>query len=251
MASSESKRVIVVTGASRGLGLEWVKQLSRDPENFVIAVVRNPDSAGSLKPLLGKNVVAVKGDVVDHDSFPRVVEDISKVGGGKVDWLINNAGIMTGTGAEPSTGISKSTIKEWRDQYEVNVFGLVFFTIALIPLLEKSNEKKVINVASMLGDLEFTEKNPWLHFSSYSTTKAAVTLANAKFHWEFKDKGFIFLALNPGWVQTELAGDELAKQAPLTAEQSISRCLSFAQRSTTDDSGKFWSLDGLKEAVTD
>jgi len=240
-----------VTGASRGLGLEWVKQLSRHPENLIIAVARNPDSAQSLKPLLGQNVVAVKGDVVDYDAFPKIVEDISKVGGGKVDWLINNAGIMTGTGAEPSTGISKSTIKEWRDHYEVNVFGLVFFTIALLPLLEKSNEKKVINVASFLGDIEFTEKNPWLHFSSYSTTKAAVTLANAKFHLEFKDKGFIFLALNPGWVQTELAGDELAKAAPLTAQQSISRCLSFVQRSTTNDSGKFWSLNGLKEAVTD
>jgi NAD(P)-dependent dehydrogenase (short-subunit alcohol dehydrogenase family) len=91
------------------------------------------------------------------------------------------------------------------------VIGLVFFTIALIPLLEKSSDKKVVNIASMLGDLEFTLKNPWLHFSSYSTTKAAVTLANAKFHLEFKDKGFIFLALNPGWVQTELAGEELAK----------------------------------------
>jgi len=249
--ASESKRVIVVTGASRGLGLEWVKQLSRNQENFVIALVRNPDSAQNLNPLLGQNVVTVKGDVGDFESFPNVVEEISKVGGGKVDWLINNAGVMTGTGAEPATGISKSTIKEWRDQFEVNVVGLVFFTIALIPLLEKSSEKKVVNTSSFLGDLTFTEKNPWLHFSSYSSTKAAVTMANAKFHLEFKERGFTFLALNPGWVQTELAGEELAQQAPLTVEQSISRCLSFVQRSTTDDSGKFWSLDGLKEPVTD
>ena len=91
------------------------------------------------------------------------------------------------------------------------MIGLVFFTIALIPLLEKSNDKKVINISSMLGDLTFTEKTPSLHFSSYSATKAAVTMANAKFHLEFKDKGFVFLALNPGWVQTELAGEELAK----------------------------------------
>jgi len=248
--SSQSKRVIVVTGASRGLGLEWVKQLSSNAENFVIALVRNPNSAESLKPFLGRNVVAVKGDVADFDSFPNVVEEISRVGGGKVDWLINNAGVMIGTGAEPSTGISKSTIKEWRDQFEVNVIGLVFFTIALIPLLEKGSEKKVVNIASMLGDLTFTEKTPSLHFSSYSATKAAVTMANAKFHLEFQDKGFTFLALNPGWVQTELAGEELQQQAPLTTEQSISRCLSFVQRSTVDDSGKFWSLDGLKEGVT-
>jgi NAD(P)-dependent dehydrogenase (short-subunit alcohol dehydrogenase family) len=54
----------------------------------------------------------------------------------------------------------------------------------LIPLLEKSSEKRVINIASFLGDLRFTEENPELHFSSYSATKAAVTIANAKFHVE-------------------------------------------------------------------
>lgn len=214
-----------------------------------MAVARNPDSAKGLKPLLGKNVVAIKGDMVDFDSFPKVAEEISKVGGGKVDWLINNAGIMAGTGAEPGTGISKSTIQEWRDQHEINVIGLVFFTIALIPLLQKGNDKKVINITSMLGDLEFAEKNPMLHFSSYSTTKAAVTMANAKFDQEFKEQGFIFLALNPGWVSTDLAGEEMAKQAPLTPDQSISRSLSFVQRATAEHSGKFWSLDGLKEAV--
>ncbi|KAH6975178.1 hypothetical protein BKA56DRAFT_733503 [Ilyonectria sp. MPI-CAGE-AT-0026] len=249
--ASESKRVIVVTGASRGLGLEWVEQLSRNSENFVIALVRNPDTAERLKPLLGPQVVAVKGDVSDFDSFPRVVENISKVGGGKVDWLINNAGVMAGTGAEPMTGISKSTVKEWEDQFKINVLGLVFFTIALIPLLEKGSEKKVVNVSSMLGDLDYTEKNPNLHFSSYSATKAAVTMANAKFHLEFKDKGFVFLALNPGWVKTELGPEEVQQYAPLTPYKSISRCLSFVYRSNSDDSGKFWSLDGLKEAVTD
>ncbi|KAL6405999.1 NAD(P)(+)-binding protein & short chain dehydrogenase [Ilyonectria robusta] len=249
--ASESKRVIVVTGASRGLGLEWVEQLSQNSENFVIALVRNPDAAERLKPFLGPQVVAVKGDVSDFDSFPRVVENISKVGGGKVDWLINNAGVMAGTGAEPMTGISKSTVKEWEDQFKINVLGLVFFTIALIPLLEKGSEKKVVNVSSMLGDLNYTEKNPNLHFSSYSATKAAVTMANAKFHLEFKDKGFVFLALNPGWVKTELGPEEVQQYAPLTPYKSISRCLSFVYRSNSDDSGKFWSLDGLKEAVTD
>ena len=68
-------------------------------------------------------------------------------------------------------------------QWQVNVIGLVFFTTALIPLLENSSEKRVVNVASMLGDLGYTWKTP-IHYSSYSVTKAAVTMANAKFHLE-------------------------------------------------------------------
>jgi NAD(P)-dependent dehydrogenase (short-subunit alcohol dehydrogenase family) len=91
---------------------------------------------------------------------------------------------MVGAGGDPSAGISTSTLKEWEDQFKVNVFGLVFFTIALIPLLKKGSEKKVVNIGSFLGSLEHTEKNPHLHFSSYSATKAAVTMATVKFHLE-------------------------------------------------------------------
>jgi NAD(P)-dependent dehydrogenase (short-subunit alcohol dehydrogenase family) len=85
--ASKSQRVVVITGASRGLGvraaleyllfckyanqlkLEWVRQLSQDPENSIIAVVRNPDKADLLTPLLGSRVVSVQGDVADNDSF--------------------------------------------------------------------------------------------------------------------------------------------------------------------------------------
>jgi len=248
--SPSTQRTVVVTGAARGLGLEFVKQLSQDPQNFIIAVVRNTQTATNLKSLLGPKVVAVKGDITDVDSLPSVAEEIAKAGDGKVDVLINNAGVMIGAGASFEAGISKSTHKEWEDQFKVNVTGQVFFTIALLPLLEKGAEKKVVNIASMLGDITYTEKNPALHFASYSVTKAGITMANLKFHNEFKDKGFTFLALNPGWVNTELAGEGSGAYAPLQPEESISRCLSFINRSTTADSGKFWSLDGLSEAVT-
>jgi len=239
----------VITGASRGLGLEWVRQLSQDPKNFIIAAVRNPDNATLLKPLLSSRVVSIQGDVADIDSFPAVVKKITEIGGGRVDLLINNAGVMQGTGASFTIGISHSTVEEWEAQFRVNVVGLVFFTIALIPLLKNSSEKRIVNVSSMLGDLRYTAENE-IHFSSYAATKAAVTMANAKFHLEFKNEGLIFLALNPGWVNTELAGEGAGSYAPLQPEESISRCLSFVNRSTINDSGKFWSLDGSPEAIT-
>lgn len=69
-------------------------------------------------------------------------------------------------------------------QFNVNVIGLVFFTIALLPLLESGAEKKVVNIASMLGDVDYTLANPHLQFASYSVTKASVTMVNAKFHAE-------------------------------------------------------------------
>ena len=62
--------MIAVSSGTNWLQLEWVRQLSQDPKNFVIAVVRNPDNAGLLKPLLGPSTVSVKGDIADVDSFP-------------------------------------------------------------------------------------------------------------------------------------------------------------------------------------
>lgn len=92
---------------------------------------------------------------------------------------------MLGAGASFQDGISKSTPKEWEDQFKVNVIGQVFFTIALLPLLEKGNEKKVVNIASMLGDLGYAQSNPDLNFASYAVTKAGVSMANLKFHNEY------------------------------------------------------------------
>jgi NAD(P)-dependent dehydrogenase (short-subunit alcohol dehydrogenase family) len=91
---------------------------------------------------------------------------------------------MTGAGASFSDGISHSTPQEWAEQFRVNVTAQVFFTLALLPLLEKGKEKKVVNLASMLGDLTYSAENPHLQFASYSATKAGITMANLKFHNE-------------------------------------------------------------------
>jgi NAD(P)-dependent dehydrogenase (short-subunit alcohol dehydrogenase family) len=92
---------------------------------------------------------------------------------------------MTGSGASFNKGISTSTPKEWDEQFRINVTAQVFFTLALLPLLEKGTEKKVVNLASMLGDMKYSEENPHLQFASYSATKAGITMANLKFHNEY------------------------------------------------------------------
>jgi NAD(P)-dependent dehydrogenase (short-subunit alcohol dehydrogenase family) len=74
--------------ATNNKQLEWVRQLSLDPQNFIVAVVRNPSTSTLLQPLLGPKVVVVKADLEDFDSFPQIAAEIAKVGGGKIDVLI-------------------------------------------------------------------------------------------------------------------------------------------------------------------
>lgn len=126
-------------------------------------------------------------------------------------------------------------------RFRVNVVGLVFFTIALIPLLKNSSEKRVVNIASFLGDLRYIEVNPEVNCSSGSATKAAVTVANAKFHVEcgeshslrlysrllfttsrFKSEGFIFLALNPGFVNAAMT-EHMGAQVRYTSADNFVR----------------------------
>ncbi|KAF8307783.1 NAD(P)-binding protein [Clavulina sp. PMI_390] len=249
MPATADSRVIVITGANRGLGLEWVKQLSVDPKSFIIATARKPEEATELKKYAGDKLAIVKLDTADIDSFPAFTKEVEALSGGKVDVLINNAGVMIGSGAQMMTGISKSTPQEWIDQYQVNTVGPVFLVINLLPLIEKSTEKKVFNIASMLGDIKFHEAQSYLHYSSYASSKIALTMATLKFQHEFHDKGITFISLSPGWVQTDIAGPGGNSMAPLVPEQSISRMLKFVNSVTPDQSGKFFSLDGIPEAV--
>jgi NAD(P)-dependent dehydrogenase (short-subunit alcohol dehydrogenase family) len=88
-------------------------------------------------------------------------------------------------GKSPSVSTLHSHTGSNSLQFRINVTAQVFFTLALLPLLEKGTEKKVVNVTSMLGDLIYSAENPHLQFASYSASKAGITMANLKFHNEY------------------------------------------------------------------
>ncbi|RSH89983.1 hypothetical protein EHS25_001316 [Saitozyma podzolica] len=250
MSAKATDKVIVITGASRGIGLEWTKQASLDPNTFVVAVVRNLSTANLLEPLVaGGHVAVVEADMMRPETFAQASENISAVTGGRVDVLINNAGGWFGAGATSSKDMSKSTPDEWSDAYKLNTVGPVFFTKALLPLLEKSAVKQVVNISSFLGNTGFHEATDGgFGYISYSVAKGALNFATLKYHLQLKDQGYTFITLNPGYVATDLTHTQEQK-APLTVEASVSRCKSFVDRLTVVESGGNYSLDGSKEPL--
>ncbi len=198
-----------ITGTSRGLGLELVRQLSAPSTNVVFALVRNPDKAVALKQLASERksrIHILTADVTDPKSLLAAAATASGVTGGKLDVLIHNAFDMDFSRAAmtpsqlPFDGEALHAIV-WQS-LGTDVFGTIWTTNAFLPLIEKGAHKKVIHVTTGLADLDLIKTTGIQHSVPVSIGKAGMNILTAKYAAEFADKGIKFLAMSPGWVNT-------------------------------------------------
>jgi len=233
-------RVVVVTGASRGIGLEFVRQLSQDPHTLVIAIIRNPETASKLVQLTSTQVVAVHADMLDEGSLKAAASDVARISKGKVDLLINCAAVNTD---------AKRSLAEWDAEginvhLATNVTGPVSTINAFLPLLRKGKEKRVINLTSGMSSLAYND--PHLGFdispsyAAYSISKCCLNLATRKYAVEQGKEGFVFVALSAGWVRTDMGGPD----APLSPQEAVSQLLKVIDNLKPADNGKFLHIDG-------
>ncbi|KAK9762657.1 hypothetical protein K7432_011408 [Basidiobolus ranarum] len=226
----------VVTGASRGIGLEYVRQILQKNGTKVFACCRNPSSAANLtelKHLSGDRLSIQKLDVTDEISVKASAGEISKLASDGVDVLINNAGVMIRAG-----GLIKTKKTELESMLATNVSGPVITTQEFIPLLERGKRKLIINIGSILGSIKINGNAP--STMGYGVTKAALNMVTACLAKELGEKNFTVISLHPGWVQTDMGG----KQAFVTVENSISKMLQVVDSLSNSDNGKFFDSDG-------
>jgi len=258
----------VVTGASRGIGLQFVRTLSADKNNTVFGIVRNPATAKELTSLGRSNVHVLQTSITDHKGLKAAAEQVAKVTGGSLDYLINNAASVNDDYSNLTlTAFDDQDVlgQNLRDHFETNVIGVVYTINAFIPLLQKGSVKKVITLSTGVADLEFTLFTGNPVGGPYAISKAAVNLAVTKYAAQYKAEGFVFLALSPGLVNTstkpptpeELEGYKqmvaLFKQfepsfeGALTPEQSVKLQLEVINKTTVKDTGAFISHHGNKQ----
>ncbi|KAH9852414.1 NAD-P-binding protein [Lenzites betulinus] len=234
--SSATLTTWLVTGASRGIGLEIVRQLLNTPSNLVVAACRTPDKAADLHALQtsahqGKLRI-VPLDVANFDSIralPAHLALILKDTG--LDYLINNAGIL-----EPDTAYTldpEVTLRTLR----TNVVGPALVSQVLLPLLEKGRAKNVLHISSTLGSIaSATGFGP--SATSYAISKAALNMMAYKQKLERPD--LIVIPLCPGWVKTSMGGDG----AQLEVQDSVAGILKVITSATPAQSGKYLRFDG-------
>ena len=222
---------IIITGASRGIGYEMVKQLSSEG-HFVLALSRNAEKLAELKAACHGNrgeVSILAVDLCDPET-PKKVKSIFVDAEKPLDILINNAGALL------NKPFAEITQEEQLYIYRVNVFSVADLIKELIPLLQKSSQAHVVNIGSM-GGYQGSAKFPGL--SIYSSSKAALASLTECLAEEYKEDGIKFNCLCLGAVQTEMLEEAFpGYQAPLSAEEMATFIGGFALNTSAFINGK-------------
>ncbi|MBC7905312.1 MAG: SDR family oxidoreductase [Rhodospirillaceae bacterium] len=214
---------ILITGANRGLGLEFVRQYAADGWR-VIATVRDP-LAGKAASDAGADIYVA--DVSDPNSIQRLKGALAGV---ELDVLLNNAGIY---GENQSFGAvdPDGFLKVMR----TNVLGPLKMAEAFAGQL--TGRKIIASVSSMMGSIA---ENTSGNFYAYRASKAALDMVMKNLALDLKEQGVTAIALSPGWVRTDMGGPN----APLDAPTAIAGMRAVLAKADLNDSGKFFHFDG-------
>ncbi|HEY0229735.1 MAG TPA: SDR family oxidoreductase [Dokdonella sp.] len=224
---------VLVTGANRGLGLEFTRQLLRKGER-VIATCRQPGRALELTRLAGEHpghltvLPLTLPEARSIADLAREIEALNFV----VRLLINNAG-LTIAGERFGT----IELEGLRNAFVANAAGPFLLTQALAPSLVDG--AKVVNLSSRLGSITLTDA---LYTPSYAISKSALNMAGKLLSIALAEHKGIVVAISPGWVRTDMGG----ANAPLEAADSVASMLGVIERLGAGDSGKFLSHEGAE-----
>ena len=218
-------RTVLVTGVNRGLGLEFVRQLSARGDH-VIGTARKPQDAGDAAKFCAELLPL---DVTDAASIKRLGAALS---GRAIDVLINNAAI---TG--PDKSVTQATMADLQKVFTTNAVAPLVLVRTLLPNLRAGTHKRIVNISSTLGSIAVASNG----FSyAYCASKSALNMITAKLGKELGREGFVSVTFCPGWNKTDMGGP----QAPLEPKNSIASLLGVVDRLVPADNGKYLTHEG-------
>ncbi|KAH8093758.1 NAD(P)-binding protein [Cristinia sonorae] len=264
----------LVTGANRGIGFEFVKQLGSKPDYTVFGLVR--DKARSADLLAFQNgkadVHVIEGDITKPDTLKKAAEYVSNTTGGTLDVLINNASLVSSPHPYSLDKYPEALEADFLSFFKVSVIGTVHATNAFLPLILSSASSstaftpKVITLGSGMGDLDVIIKAGIDLYAPYAAGKAAQAIVVAKYAAEYAEQNVLFLTLSPGLVNTSTGPPEPEQLEaagklfvafkrfapewdgrPLTPEESVKQMFAVIDGLTKKDNGAFLSHKGNKE----
>jgi len=220
--------VVLVTGANRGIGLEFVRQYAADGWK-VVATCRRKKKAGDLEQVNG-DVTVHELEVTDPKSVAALV---AAVNGSPVDVLINNAGVYLDRGDE----LGELDFDKWSQSFDVNAIGPMRLTEALLPRVASSKRKLMVFMSTQMASIA---DNAGGRAYAYRASKAGLNAAVHSMSIDLKPQGIACLLLHPGWVKTEMGG----KNATLDVRDSVHGMRRVIEGFTLDRTGSFLRHNG-------
>ena len=225
-------RTVFVTGANRGLGLEFARQYARDGWK-TIAACRAPKSARELKALQSQHpdrITILALDVIDAGSVRAAAAQLR---GEPIDLLINNAGV----GGVPAQKIGSLDYAAWARVIDTNVLGPARVTEALLDNVASGGDKRIVTLTSRMGSIADNSSGGSY---AYRSSKAGVNAVMKSFSIDLAPRGITCVVVHPGWVRTDMGGAG-GKLAPA---ESVKALRALIDSLKPGDAGKFFNYDG-------
>lgn len=233
---------LLITGANRGLGLEFVKEyLAAGWE--VLACCRHPESATALLKLAQEHQNQLTLFKLDVTHSEDIVALAAQLRNQPVDLLLNNAGIFSAKakqfGSTKTDSWDQVQAEEWLSVLKTNTLAPLLITQALINNLQQGKLKIIANMSSALGSIENNAEGD--HYA-YRCSKVALNAITKNLSIDLKEMGITVISLSPGWVKTDMGGPD----AKITVEESVKALKEILDQLKIKDSGRFIGYEGVE-----
>lgn len=234
---------VLVTGAARGLGLEFVRQYCADGWR-IHACARDPQAAelARLAASSGGLVTMHRLDVVDPASIAALASELA---GAKIDVLLNNAGTMGAQSfAKGGTTIQRfgqSDYADWEQMFRINTLGPMRMAEAFVEHVAASERKVIATLTSIVGSIA---NNNFGGLYAYRSTKAAANSVMRSMGLDLARRGIVAVPIHPGWARTEMGGPN----APVDPVDAVRGVRAVIDGLTKEKAARFWQFDGAEAA---
>ena len=241
--NTSDRRIALITGANKGIGLEVARQLGKAGHHILLGARDEARGRAAEKALRDEGIAVrfVAIDLSDSASLAAAAADI-EANEGRIDILVNNAGVAIQGDGLPGT----TDLDVVRRTFETNFFGTVAVTQALLPLVKKSRAGRIVNVSSGLGSIALNADPNWdyaaVKLIGYNGSKAALNMFTVLLAAELKDSGIKVNAVNPGYTATDLNGNS----GHQSIEEGAAETVRMAQIPDDGPTGGFTSTEGVE-----
>lgn len=239
MAVAQEPPTVLITGSSRGIGLELTKQYAAKGWE-VIATCRTPITADALNVLAEEysSIAIEELDVTDHAEIEALAKKYADV---PIDVLINNAGIFGPVAMQTLEELDYNTFV---DVMAVNVYGPLKMSQSFADNVVASEQKKIVTITSGLGSMALTDKNGGYYF--YRISKAGANIVGRTLAADLRDRGVLIGLFNPGIVETEFGRDTGYAGLRIKPDVAVGALIGFIDELDAENAATMFNYDGTR-----